>query len=211
MKKTRIILLGSLLLILVIRLLLIFKIYKSSNNNTVALSFPSYTLTSAFPVMVDDVPVKTSIIDEGKARPRTLRLIKYVVIHETDNYESGAGAKNHAVYLKENNSTSTSWHYTVDDKEIYHHIPDNEVAHHAGDKDGNMYGIGIELCVNKGGNFNKTFDNAAKLVAYLLKSYDLDINAIKTHHDFTGKDCPNKILKMDRLDEFKNKVQGYLE
>ncbi|MDE5775062.1 MAG: DNA-3-methyladenine glycosylase I, partial [Malacoplasma sp.] len=23
----------------------------------------------------------------------------------------------------------------------------------------------------------------------------LDIDAIKTHHDFTGKDCPNNILK----------------
>lgn len=169
-----------------------------------------YTKESVFPDNVYGVPVKTMLIDEGVARPKTKRLIKYVVIHETDNFENGVGASNHATYLKNNNDSPTSWHYTVDDYEIYHHIPDNEIAHHAGDKEGNTYGIGIELCVNKDGNFDKTFDIGAKLVAYLLKSYGLDIDAIKTHHDFTGKDCPNKILKTKRLEEFKNKVKEYL-
>ena len=56
---------------------------------------------------------------------------------------------------------------------------------------------------------NQTFDNATKLVAYLLKSYDLDISAIKTHHDFTGKECPHNILKNKRLGEFKEKVRYY--
>lgn len=168
------------------------------------------TETSAFPDNVYGVPVYTELIDEGIARPTTKRLVKYIVLHETDNFINGVGAKNHATYLKNNNESSTSWHYTIDDHEIYHHIPDNEIAHHAGDKEGNTYGIGIELCVNKDGNFNKAFDNGAKLVAYLLEFYDLDITAIKTHHDFTGKDCPNNILKNKRLDEFKNTVNYYL-
>lgn len=179
-------------------------------NNETAIKKLDYTEESVFPNNVYGVPVETEIIPEGVSRPTTKRLIKYIVIHETDNFEAGVGARNHATYLKNNNESPTSWHYTVDDHEIFHHIPDNEIAHHAGDKEGNTYGIGIELCVNKDGDFNKTFDNGAKLVAYLLKAYDLDIDAIKTHHDFTGKDCPNNILKNKRLDEFKNRVREYL-
>lgn len=168
--------------------------------------------TSSFPTEVYGVPVYTQLIEKDtNARPGTKRKIKYIVIHETDNFTKGTGAKNHAQYLSNNNTESTSWHYTVDDKEIYHHIPDNEIAHHAATEEGNSYGIGIELCVNKDGNFDKTFDNATKLVAYLLKEYNLTIDDIKTHHDFSGKDCPNFILKNDRMDEFIEKVEKILK
>lgn len=166
---------------------------------------------SIFPESVYHVPVYTDLIEENtSARPTTKRIIKYIVLHETDNFEKGVGAKNHAHYLKYNNDSATSWHYTVDDHEIYHHIPDDEVAHHAKDDVGNTYGIGIELCVNQDGDFEATFENGAKLVAYLLKSYHLDLDSLKTHHDFSGKDCPQSILKNNRLLEFKNRVKYYL-
>lgn len=166
---------------------------------------------SAFPSEVFGVKVNTQLIENGtEARSGNTRKIKYIVIHETDNTADRATASNHAQYLSKNNKTSTSWHYTIDDKEIYHHIPDNEIAHHAATENGNLYGIGIELCVNKDGNFDKTFDNAAKLVAYLLKEYELTPNAIKTHNDFSGKDCPHNILKNNRMLEFINKVKSYL-
>lgn len=168
--------------------------------------------SSVFPKEVYGVMVFTKLIDTNtSARPLEKRIIKYRVIHETDNFEKGVGAANHATFLENNNKSPTSWHYTVDDKEIYHHIPDDERANHAGDKEGNDYGIGIELCVNEDSDFNQTFDNATKLVAYLLKSYNLDISAIKTHHDFTGKECPHNILKNKRLGEFKEKVRYYLD
>ncbi|MDE5830329.1 MAG: N-acetylmuramoyl-L-alanine amidase, partial [Clostridia bacterium] len=155
--------------------------------------------------------VHTALIESGtEARPGKNRKIKYIVIHETDNTSKGADAKNHSEFLSKNNKTSTSWHYTVDQKEIYHHIPDNEVAHHAATEKGNLYGIGIELCVNEDGNFEKTFENGAKLVAYLLQEYNLEINDIKTHNDFSGKDCPHNILKANRMEEFKSKVKSYL-
>lgn len=166
--------------------------------------------TSSFPTDVFGVKVHTQLIDiNTNARPGIKRKIKYIVIHETDNFEKGVGAKNHAKFLKENNTKSTSWHYTVDDKEIYHHIPDNEIAYHAADKVGNEHGIGVELCVNRDGNFEKTFENAAKLVAFLLKEYDLTIDDIKTHHDFSGKDCPHSILKDNRMEELKKEVEKY--
>ena len=59
------------------------------------------------------------------------------------------------------------------------------------------------------GNFEKTFENATKLVAYLVKEYNLKLGNIKTHHDFSGKDCPHKILKNNRMEEFIKKVKKY--
>ena len=53
-------------------------------------------------------------------------------------------------------------------------LPDQEVGWHAGDKmtenGGNMTGIGIELCVNEGNDFDKTMENAAALCAELMKA-----------------------------------------
>lgn len=166
---------------------------KNENEITVA-DITEITEKCSFPTDVFGVPVHTELIESNtKARPGTKRRIRYIVIHETDNFDKTTGAKNHAQFLSENNMDSTSWHYTVDDKEIYHHIPDNEVAYHAANEIGNLYGIGIELCVNSGGNFEKTFNNATKLVAYLLKEYNLTIYDLKTHHDFSGKDCSHSI------------------
>ena len=39
------------------------------------------------------------------------------------NPSPGADAQAHSSYLMEGGDGSTSWHYTVDDKQIYHHVP----------------------------------------------------------------------------------------
>lgn len=57
---------------------------------------------------------------------------EYIVVHDTTNVRPGADAEAHAKYVS-NGGNATSWHYTVDDKQIYHQIPDDEVAYHAGD------------------------------------------------------------------------------
>ena len=160
------------------------------------------------------VPVHTLSIKEGDpARPGIERKIKYIVIHETGNRAEGADAARHGMYLRFNNEDDTSWHYTVDEREIYHHIPDGEVAWHASDKlknpGGNRNGIGIELCVNADGDFEKTFDNAARLVAVLLDAYDLNSDAIRQHADFTNKNCPETIRNTGRMEEFVTLVEEY--
>lgn len=213
-KRFRYLLVVMVLFLMLPTVFTFFKSNKIENSTKEFFNFnlkPNYTEESVFPENVFGIPVYNKMIAEGSSRTTKKRIIKYIVIHETDNEEIGAGAHNHSDFLSSNNTSPTSWHYTVDDHEIYHHIPDNEVANHAGDSIGNEYGIGIELCVNKDGNFNKTFENGAKLVAFLLKSYQLSIEDIKTHHDFSGKDCPHRILKSNRLEEFKEKVNVYLE
>lgn len=156
----------------------------------------------------------------GKVRPGEVHSKKWIVIHETGNSSKGADAHNHSVYLKNlaaANTTYVSWHYTVDDHEIYHHIPDNEIAWHAGDgrnsDGGNVSGIAMEICVNSDGDFNKAMDNAAWLTAKLLKENNLPLSAVKQHHDFApnGKNCPQTIRDKGLWNTFLNKVNNYLK
>lgn len=164
-------------------------------------------------VIEDIIPQKG-----GKVRPGDVRQKKWIVIHETGNSSKGADAKNHSTYLKnlaKANTTYVSWHYTVDDHAIYHHIPDNEIAYHASDGrvegGGNMASIGIEICVNSDGNFDKARDNAAWLTAKLLKEHNLTIGAVKQHHDFApdGKNCPQTIRDKGLWNNFLQAVQKY--
>lgn len=167
---------------------------------------------------------KVNIIEDiipqkgGKVRPGDVRQKKWIVIHETGNSSKGADAKNHSTYLKnlaKANTTYVSWHYTVDDHAIYHHIPDNEIAYHASDGrvegGGNMASMGIEICVNSDGNFDKARDNAAWLTAKLLKEHNLTIGAVKQHHDFApdGKNCPQTIRDKGLWNNFLQAVQKY--
>ena len=152
---------------------------------------------------MENINIIQDIIPLGnKCRPGTVRKKSWIVIHETGNSRPTAGAKNHAIYLKnlaKQNNTYLSWHYSVDDKSIYQHIPDEEVSWNAGDgqkaNGGNMAGISIEICVNSDSNFNKAIENAASLVKHLLKKHKLPISAVKQHFDFNRKNCPERIRR----------------
>lgn len=173
--------------------------------------------TSVFPnELYGSVPVYTDLVASNTVgRPGIKRKIKYIVIHETANTNVGSNAANHSKFLQEGGNGAVSWHYTVDDREVYHHIPDDEVAWHASDgrkeNGGNINGIGIELCVNADGDFEKTLDNGAKLTAYLLRTYKLGIDAVKQHGDFVSKNCPQHIRDDGRWDEFLTRVSDYLK
>ncbi len=159
-------------------------------------------------IEVGAIPVITDFVPENTLeRPGDLRKIKYIVIHETGNPGKNANAASHNNYLHtEADNQQKSWHYTVDDHEIYYHIPDNEIAFHAGDglsKDGgNLNGIGIEMCINPENDYEQTLKNTAKLVAVLIEAYDLDISCVKKHQDFSGKICPNYLINSGRWNEF---------
>lgn len=163
------------------------------------------------------VTITTMLVNENAInRPQIKREIRYIVIHETDNFSSSATAQNHALYLVDNSDERVNgWHYTVDENEIYHSIPDDEVAWHAGDQrkenGGNMTGIGIELCVNEGSDFDQTFINGAKLTAALCKEYNLTIKDVKQHYDFSKKECPAKIRAENRWEEFLKLVEQYMK
>ncbi len=146
-----------------------------------------------------------NLADEIK-RPGIKRKIKYIVVHNTANPESTA--RNERDFLSNpNNSSSTSWHIVVDAKEMIQAIPVTEIAFHAGTEEGNRYGIGIEIC--ESGDYKQAEENAQKLIAYLMKIYHLKPQAIKTHKDFTGKECPRLII--EHWESFLEGVQNQRE
>lgn len=57
---------------------------------------------------------------------------KYITIHDTAAAKKNSGATAHKNYVV-NGGGGTSWHYSIGNDGIYHHLPNNEVAYHAGD------------------------------------------------------------------------------
>jgi N-acetyl-anhydromuramyl-L-alanine amidase AmpD len=132
---------------------------------------------------------------------------RYITVHDTANTSAGADAKAHANYVKSAAAAAipASWHFTVDDKVIYQHLPLNENGWHAGDGTngtGNRQSIGIEICENSNGNRAQAEKNAAWLTAKLLKDHGLKITAVKQHYDWSKKNCPAQIR--GRKDGWKN-------
>lgn len=118
---------------------------------------------------------------------------KYITVHETANTSIGANAEMHSRYI--NNGSSATWHYTVDDKEAVQHYLDTRQCWHAGDGNGrgNTQSIGIEICVNSDGNFNKTIDNTVELVKQLMAKYNIPLSNVVQHNHWSGKDCPRNL------------------
>ncbi|MGE6631047.1 N-acetylmuramoyl-L-alanine amidase [Bacillus sp. NPDC077027] len=119
----------------------------------------------------------------------------YLTVHNTANTSKGADAKNHAAYVKRAN-TAVSWHFTVDDHEIFQHLPLNENGWHAGDGhgDGNRKSIGIEICENEDGDFKQAVKNAQWLIQKLMIEHNIPLSNVVTHQHWSGKDCPRKLL-----------------
>ena len=135
---------------------------------------------------------------EADNRPGGANPCTYITIHETGNTARGADAAAHGSYLDSaaGEQAMVSWHYTVDDHAIVQHLPDGERAYHAGDGangPGNRTSIGIELCVNAGGDFAATQANAAALVRLLMAEHGIDIGHVVQHNHWNGKDCPRTI------------------
>ncbi len=145
-----------------------------------------------------------SLLPAGRRnRPGGANSMEYITIHETGNYASGADAAAHAAYLK-TTSEKVSWHYSVDENGVYRHIPDNEVAWHAGTSEGNTRSIGIEICVNGDGNFNRAIENAASLVRYLMGLHGIPLERVVQHNKWNGKNCPAN-LRLGGWHEFLQK------
>ena len=134
--------------------------------------------------------------------------IRYIIIHNTATVEEETTAKRYNDVLHTINE-ERSWHYTVDEKGIYHSMPDYLVGWHAG-SEMNYNTIGIEICVNGAPSygynrfyfsgtaydnwvntrFRKSMKNAASLTAELLVRYGLGPDRVLQHYDSSHKECP---------------------
>ena len=119
----------------------------------------------------------------------------YIVIHDTGNPSVGANAEMHYRYFNGGNRQASA-HFMVDDREILQLINIEDSAWHVGDG-GNRYGInnknsiGIEICINKDGNYELAVKNTIDLVIHLMKEYNIPIANVVRHFDASRKICPN--------------------
>lgn len=143
------------------------------------------------------VKIIQDIIPKGNSnRPCYPMTPRYITVHTTANQSKGANALAHARYLK-NGGAGTSWHFTVDDTQIVQHLPTNECGWHAGDGrngTGNRQSIGIEICENADGNFEKAVANAIGLIVHLMREHNIPISRVVPHKHWTGKQCPRPLL-----------------
>ena len=58
---------------------------------------------------------------------------------------------------------------------------------------GNRNSIGIETCIDNGSDYGTTLRYTAKLVAELLMEFDLNVERVMQHNNFSGKYCPRSI------------------
>jgi N-acetyl-anhydromuramyl-L-alanine amidase AmpD len=140
---------------------------------------------------------------------------KYIVNHETDNYDEGAGARKHAMAEYNGNLGEVSVHFYVDDKEIYQCLELEDGAWAVGDPGNrgiitNRNSVNIEICVNPDSDFYEARKNAAWLNSYLLNLYNFNMNMVKRHYDATGKICPRQMINNPKLwNEFLSFIDPY--
>ncbi|MER3124516.1 N-acetylmuramoyl-L-alanine amidase [Bacillus pumilus] len=142
------------------------------------------------------VKIIQDFISKGnKNRPGNYMKPLFITVHNTSNTSKGADAASHAAFVKRS-STAVSWHYTVDENVIYQHLPLNENGWHAGDGrgKGNMKSIGIEICENSDGNFEKAVENAQWLIRQLMQDQGIPLANVVPHKHWSGKECPRKLL-----------------
>ena len=173
--------------------------------------------------------ILSNILETGE-REETMNIIKmltkkncypgqnkpaYVVIHETDNWSKGAGAKTHATAMKNGNLAGTV-HYYVDSDSIYQTLDHKDGAWAVGDGGGkygitNRNSINIEICVNPESDYYKAVDKAERLAASLLKQYGWDTERLKRHYDASRKHCPRRIIDEGLWEQFKTKTKEYMD
>lgn len=137
-----------------------------------------------------------------------------ITLHETANEKQGAHAQAHANLQSETGYINAAWHYQGDDKQVIQSWPDTVQGWHAGDGSkstgGNKTSVAYELCVNKGIDVDKSRDIAARFFAKWLKERGLNEKAVRFHKDWSGKNCPAKILNEGYKDRFVAQVKSYL-
>ncbi|MEC0886849.1 N-acetylmuramoyl-L-alanine amidase [Bacillus atrophaeus] len=160
------------------------------------------------------IAVRKNLVSENKYKLKCPNAMsaEYITIHNTAN---DASAANEISYMI-NNTSSTSFHFAVDDKEVIQGLPLNRNAWHTGDGTngtGNRKSIGVEICYSKSGGarYKAAEERAIKFVAQLLKERGWGIDRVRKHQDWNGKYCPHRILSEGRWDEVKAAIEKELK
>lgn len=139
--------------------------------------------------------------------------VEYITVHDTAN---SASATNEIQYMITNNN-EVSFHLAVDETQVIQGLPFDRNSWSCGDGKhgkGNRNSISIEICRpihNDKSLYTKAEENAVYVVARLLYANNLSIDRLKKHQDWSGKTCPNVLLREGRWNTFKERVNIVLK
>lgn len=142
---------------------------------------------------------------------------QYVTIHNTPDINEAAGTNDAEQYARatfNNNMGDVVVHYYIDETDCWHILADDTVGWHAADGvngPGNTKSVAVEIIMDGSGDSSDkgAEERGAKLAAYLLYTYGLGIDRLKTHRDwYPKKYCPAYILP--HWSDFRAKVEKYL-
>ena len=141
---------------------------------------------------------------------------KYIVIHESDNYNTGSGAKRHAEAQFMGHLSNMSAHYYCGSDGIYQAASHEDGTWGVGKDYGgnhsitdasNRNTINIEICVNPDGDYNVARAYAIALVKELIKTTGIPAERVIRHYDAKGKWCPRTMMEAPALwEDFKKQI-----
>lgn len=144
--------------------------------------------------------------------------IKYIVIHDTGNSTPGAGANAHKKYFLTTDRKASADFLVEEDTIIRLNNYYKYFTWHCGDGKGkygitNSNSIGIEMCINKGSNYQKTVNNTIKLVYKLIKELGITEKEVVRHYDASKKRCPGSMAtnNWDKWRRFKQSLKAYID
>lgn len=141
-----------------------------------------------------------------------------IVVHNTDNFAQGANARAHAKAQHDGNFQNMSAHYYVDDGDTaYQAAPHSRGCWHVGvnyggtnlfGRYGNRNSIGVEMCVQKGYNYEKAFQNTVAVVKEIMRETGIPADRVYRHYDICSKNCPSQIIARGDWTRFKKLISG---
>lgn len=177
------------------------------------------------------LPITQGLLTSRRNRPAlrdmeeyTIKEMRAVIVHWTANTGKGANAWANRNYFN-NTDRFASAHYCVDDGVILQCLPDEEVGYHVGGNNyraigkyvmgdsptPNYHCVGIEMCVNMDGDWNKTYENSVELTRHLLNKFNMSVFSLFRHFDITGKDCPKMMIEEEAWQKFRRDVNKGLK
>lgn len=164
---------------------------------------------------IDGINVYKSQINQH-INKRTTK-IEYLVIHDTSNYSVGANGSAHVKYFNTTDRKASA-DFLIDEVGIYQ-INDYKryFSWHCGDGKGkfgikNSNSVGLEICVNKDGNYQASVNNTIILTAYLMQELNISIDRVVRHYDASRKLCPSSMVVDNwvKWSRFKEALQDYI-
>ena len=171
-------------------------LYSVTIKNKTIVQTVQYNLNFYYSFITDSKKIGKNIIPDK------------IVFHNTANV---ASAFNEIKWLgSKDNTSSTSFHYAVDDKGVYQAIPTTNAAYHAGNYKINNESIGIEIAKSKIENTKEkdaAIKNSTILINLLMNYYNIKINNVISHYDASGKYCPHDIFDRYGIEEFYQEIE----